>query len=110
MLFFSRTSFALFFLSFCCASAGAQTKPAQSLTVQEKRLVQLYDRVLFFAQKNDDSTALYSQKFDVAMTRLVCNNPATLKYPFHALAEACTIETAGDSTFRIYSWDTWTGG
>lgn len=59
-----------------------------------------------------DSISFYSDKFETGFTKLIQNNPATLNYPFKKLVDSnfCDVRTSIDGNFRIYSWDTWTGG
>jgi hypothetical protein len=38
------------------------------------------------------------------------NNRASLTYPFTALSQYLDVITSKDKSFRIYSWDTYTGG
>ncbi|RYD98497.1 MAG: hypothetical protein EOP50_04905 [Sphingobacteriales bacterium] len=99
------------FLVFCTATAQAQGKPA-NLAAQEQRLAKLYEKLLSFAQRDYDSTELYSERFDTEFKRSIRNNSATLNYPFRMLTNNnyCSMETAPGGAFRIYSWDTWTGG
>jgi hypothetical protein len=55
---------------------------------------------------------LYSDKFTIPFTNFVKTNPATLHYPFKKLIDSnyVDIKTSSDGYFRMYSWDTWTGG
>lgn len=65
-----------------------------------------------FMESGADSVAYYSSKFSDNFKNLVKNNPATLDHNFKKLlvSNAFQINTSQDGNFRIYSWDTWTGG
>ncbi len=87
----------------------AQTKRLM-LPQYEKELVAISAKVK--ANIGSDSLTYYSHLFDQRMNQLVNNNPVSLDYAFTMLVDsyACMIETSEDGLFRIYSWDTWTGG
>ena len=100
----------LFVLTFLnCDKAFTQIKVIAS---EENKLTKLYSKLTSFIQANYDSISLYSDKFEKEFTKFIKNNPATLNYPFKKLIDSnfCDIRTSGDGNFRIYSWDTWTGG
>jgi hypothetical protein len=92
-----------------CEKAFTQTKPIAS---QENRLVKIYSKLASFAPSDYDSTGFYADKFEKELTGFIRNNPATLDYPFKELIDSnfCDIATSDDGNFRIYSWDTQTGG
>lgn len=66
----------------------------------------------FYEQYDSDSLHKYSEQLRNKTIELLNNNPPTLKYPFKMLIDSNAFEivTSEDSLFRIYSWDTWTGG
>jgi hypothetical protein len=90
-------------------STFAQTK---DLPRVENELARISSKLRTFIQQDDDSVGFYSSQFENRITRLVRNNPSTLMYPFKKLRDSnsCIITTSLDGDFRIYSWDTWTGG
>lgn len=89
--------------------AFTQTKDIAS---QENRFINLYSKLTSFIQIDDDSLSLYADKFEKEFASFIKNNPSTLNYPFKELIDSnfCYVKTSSDSRFRIYSWDTWTGG
>ena len=100
----------LFVLTFLtCDKAFTQTNV---IALQENKLTELYSKLTSFIQKDNDSVGLYSERFKKEFTSFIKNNPATLNYPFKKIVDSnfCDIKTSGDGNFRIYSWDTWTGG
>jgi hypothetical protein len=86
-------------------TAFSQTR---ELASQESKLVKLYWNLL----NHRDSADFYSEKFSAEFTALIKANAATLPYPFKKLIDSnyCLVETSSDGKFRVYSWDTWTGG
>lgn len=86
--------------------------PATDLSQEEKKLIHLRSEVLRVEMEQRDSTAFYSSKFNDSFYKLVDNSPATLLYPFKQLRDSSEVyvETGAGNTFRIYSWNTHTGG
>ena len=80
--------------------------------LQEKGFANLYSKLLSYIQVDEDSTFLYSEKFSKDFKNFIKSNRTTLDYPFKKLIDSnyCQISTSSDGSFRIYSWDTWTGG
>jgi hypothetical protein len=74
----------------------------------ENKLLSIYSKII----NNSDSTDFYSSLFEDELTKLIKNNPTTLDYSFKSLIDSkcCYIKTSKDKNFRIYSWDSWTGG
>lgn len=91
--------------------APAQTK---KLETEENRFVNIYSRLSSFNQSNYnyDSIDYYSTKLQKEFTRFIKDNPATLSYPFKKLDADYSFDiiTSSDGNFRVYSWDSWTGG
>lgn len=107
---FRRLNYIFFVVTiFICNKAFSQTKDIAS---QENRFVNLYSKLFSFVQSDYDSILLYSEKFGKEFTSFISANPTTLNYSFRKLIDSnnCHIKTASDGNFRIYSWDTWTGG
>lgn len=69
----------------------------------------------FYEGDNDkispsDSLDKANDRFEQLFLRAT-TNPSTLNYDFKALQDSgLRIATSEDGLFRIYSWDTWTGG
>lgn len=78
-----------------------------NLPAQEDKIARLYSKL-----ENSDSADLYSEKFGKEIANFIKNNPATLTYAFKKLSDSifCFLHTSDDGNFRIYSWDTETGG
>lgn len=86
--------------------------PVTDLSREERKLMDLRSEVLRVAMEQRDSTGFYSSKFSDSIYNLLDNNPATLLYPFRQLRDSSEVyvETGAGNTFRIYSWNTHTGG
>lgn len=97
------------FTIFICEKAFTQS---QYVASHESQFSKLYSRLFSFIQIDYDSTTFYSEKFDKEFTNFIKSNPETLSYPFDKLVDSnfCQIKTSSDGNFRMYSWDTWTGG
>lgn len=107
---FRRLTVSLFILTILiCDKASAQTKDMPS---QENKFVQLYSKLVSFIQGDYDSISFYSDKFETEFISFIKNNPTSLNHPFKGLIDRsfCVVKTSSDGNFRIYSWDTWTGG
>lgn len=100
----------LTFLFLICCCQGAFAQPGR-IPREEAKLARLYSALLSNSE-NSDSAVYYSEKFRKEITAFITATPATLDYPFKQLKDSnyCYITTAPDGNFRIYSWDTWTGG
>lgn len=58
-----------------------------------------------------DSLEKANDQFEKLLLNLTSKNPQTLNYKFKSLIDSgLTISTSADGNFRIYNWDTWTGG
>lgn len=103
-----RTIFSCFLILLMQYAATAQDK---TISQQEDKLVKLYQAIISFDRNDSDSTGFYADTFEEQLSGLITNNPATLNYAFEKLKkEGCYIISSEDSNYRIYSWDTWTGG
>jgi uncharacterized protein Veg len=59
----------------------------------------------------DDSLQKANDLFEGLLLKYTSLNSQTISYNFKSLADSgLTIVTSEDGLFRIYSWDTWTGG
>ncbi len=83
-----------------------------SMKSVEKDLLNASSRVFSCYQTDHDSLEMQSELFTKKISSYIRKYPATLSYPFQSLKDsnACFITTSDDGLFRIYSWDTWTGG
>ncbi|MDJ1499397.1 hypothetical protein [Xanthocytophaga agilis] len=106
---FLHSCFFLVFTLLICEDTLAQSK---DIVKQESHFVKLYSKLSSFIQTDYDSIQFYTHVFEKEFTSFIKNNPATLSYPFTKLSDnhSCDIRTSEDGNFRIYSWDTWTGG
>jgi hypothetical protein len=58
-----------------------------------------------------DSLEKANDQFEKLLLNLTSKNPQTINYKFKSLIDSgLTISTSADGNFRIYNWDTWTGG
>ena len=58
-----------------------------------------------------DSLEKANDQFEELLLTLTSKNPQTLNYKFKSLIDSgLIISTSTDGNFRIYGWDTWTGG
>ncbi|MEO6454599.1 MAG: hypothetical protein ABIN97_11020 [Ginsengibacter sp.] len=82
------------------------------MSLQEKKVGKLYSKLASFIHADHDSISFYSDKFENEFTGLIKNSQASLSYSFKNLIDSnfCGVVTSSDGNFRIYSWDTWTGG
>lgn len=108
-LFYRSVTLVLAVTLFNCENAFSQTTAIAS---KEIAVVNLYAKLMSFFKADYDSIDLYSAKFETSFTQLIQNDPATLNYPFKRLVDSnfCAVRTSSDGNFRVYSWDTWTGG
>jgi len=107
--FHRSTAFFFVLTIFTCDKIFAQPR---DFALQENKLVILYSKLVSFIQADYDSISFYNNKFEKEFTSFIKNNPATLSYPFKKFIDSnfCDVRTSSDGNFRIYSWDTWTGG
>jgi hypothetical protein len=84
----------------------------KKLAAEEDKLAELYSQMVSFSHEDRDSLVFYSKKFEKDFKRFIKSNPGTLKYNFKQLNEDNNfkIKTSSDGNFRIYGWDTETGG
>jgi len=66
----------------------------------------------FYQDYNHDSLDKYSDELRTKTIEALAKYPTTLTHPFRTLIDSNAFEivTSEDGLFRIYSWDTWTGG
>lgn len=76
----------------------------------EKKLFRLYNAV--WAQQRDGDPSSANEHFRKELQQVLTSNSASIAYSFKSLVDSnmVRIVTSSDEKFRIYSWDTWTGG
>jgi hypothetical protein len=103
-----RNKFLLFL--FLPIVSYSQNQPLKKI---ELDLLNASNKLFSFYQAYDsDSLEKYSEQLRIKTFHALAKYPGTLKYPFNILIDsnAFEIATSEDRLFRIYSWDTWTGG
>ncbi|WP_430403837.1 hypothetical protein [Fluviicola sp.] len=94
--------------------SGNQWVSAQETSMEqyERELVQISGKVGAARYGDYDSLTYYSDLFSHKLYSLLSRVYGTMKYPFNILKEehVCDISISKDGLFRIYSWDTQTGG
>ena len=107
-----------YFLVICCCFMAFDLL-AQNPASIEADLLKSFKKIDYCRDKeyNDttgtwvDSLEKSNNVFAKKLQAYVTKYPATITYPFGSLAkENLDISTSADGLFRIYSWDTWTGG
>lgn len=86
----------------------------QKLPEIEKQLNAVFEKITPEDHNNTDnydSLEAANTQFEKLLLKYTASNPETLHYDFKALKKnGLIITTSEDGKFRIYSWDTWTGG
>jgi hypothetical protein len=85
----------------------------ETLKEQEEKLYNNYSLLIeeVFSETRDyDSIVSYNDNFEKNLYNLLNETPSSLDHDFSELQEYVKIITSEDGNFRIYSWDTWTGG
>ncbi|MEJ5105042.1 hypothetical protein [Chryseobacterium sp. MYb328] len=89
----------------------------QNITAIEKQLNEAFQKINYWSSegrdfKNSyDSLAAANTKFEKLLVRYTSSHPQTITNDFKFLEKnGLIIATSEDGKFRIYSWDTWTGG
>ncbi len=90
---------------------------AQNISVIEKQLNSAFQRIDYWSSEGRDhkdaydSLASANTKFENLLVRYTSSHPATLHHDFKSLEKTGFITaTSEDGKFRVYSWDTQTGG
>lgn len=93
------------------ASSQGQTQ-SNPLAGEDASLARLYTKLTGFIGKDYDSIEAASAQFDLQLLSCLEKYTASLGYSFPRLSASSfsKIHTSPDGKFRIYSWDTWTGG
>lgn len=98
-----------FIFLLCCLLHGQAWSQKNSIATKEKQLAALYSKL------DDNKYSAYADNnaeiFARQLNELIRDNAATLTYAFAKLKKSGVhIISSADGNFRIYSWDTWTGG
>jgi len=81
---------------------------AQDIKTIEAQLKESFLKIDF---KNEKSLVKSNEDFEKLLLKFTSSNPETMSYDFKDLTSCgLTIATSEDSMFRIYSWDTRSGG
>ncbi|MGZ3766426.1 MAG: hypothetical protein ACXVB0_15600 [Mucilaginibacter sp.] len=107
-----------FFLIICCCFITSNLF-AQNLKAIEADLLRSFKTIDYWRDKSyteadgplGDSLERSNDIFGEKLQGYVIKYPKTISYPFNSLVKNhLDISTSADGLFRIYSWDTWTGG
>nr|WP_294862619.1 hypothetical protein [uncultured Fluviicola sp.] len=94
--------------------SGNQFVSAQEISLEqrEQELVDIYQKVSASHYGDFDSLTFYTDLFSLKFFTLISRGYNTINYPFKALKDkyVCNVATSKDGKFRIYSWDSQTGG
>lgn len=89
----------------------------QNISAIEKQLNDAFKRIEYWSsdawkqEHSYDSLEVANTRFEKLLVKYTASHPQTLKHGFKSLKEnGLGIATSEDGKFRIYSWDTWTGG
>ncbi|WP_347218561.1 hypothetical protein [Chryseobacterium sp.] len=89
----------------------------QNISTVEKQLDEAFQKINYWSsegrdQKNSyDSLAVANTKFEKLLVQYTSSQPQTISHNFKSLEKnGLIVATSEDGKFRIYSWDTWTGG
>ncbi|GAB4044937.1 hypothetical protein [Spirosoma litoris] len=96
------------FITLAIFTSGGSFAQTKTLAAKENELVALYAKL----KENPDQIDKNTTRFASELARVLKANPATLTYPFKKLTDKifCFTKTSADGKFRVYSWDTETGG
>ena len=110
MIMFRKVRYILLLLSLLLVNKSFAQK--SDLSSEEIKLIKLYSQILSYSQENYDSISYYAERFENKFTNFIKNNSTTLDYSFKNSIDSniCWVRTSNDKNFRIYNWDTRTGG
>ena len=88
---------------------------SQEIKEIETLLIQSFSKINFWSMPKQDSSGdsliKANDKFEELLLKYTATNNKTLTYPFKTLRDSgLSILTSKDGKFRIYSWNTFTGG
>lgn len=101
-------SFAL--ILFCFVPAFADDKKVEASLVAALEEVSKYSMYRPDGGDDYDKLEAANTKFRDLLLKVTSENPSTLKFGFPKLGEMMSIKTSPDGNFRVYSWDTESGG
>lgn len=89
----------------------------QNISIIEKQLNAALQKIDYWASEGRDDKNSYDSlsaantKFEKILVQYTSSHPQTISHDFKSLKKSrLSITTSEDGKFRIYSWDTWTGG
>ncbi|OCA78857.1 hypothetical protein BBH99_07125 [Chryseobacterium contaminans] len=89
----------------------------QNISTIEKELNSAFQRIDYWSSEGRDHKNFYDSlssantKFENLLVRYTSSYPETLHHDFKSLKKIGLIMTTSeDGKFRVYSWDSWTGG
>jgi hypothetical protein len=89
----------------------------QDQKAMEKALPGQFKKIGYWAEykgnnpRQYDSLEIANKHFREVLLKYTSRYPSTISFGFKDLEkEGLTIATSADGMFRVYSWDTWTGG
>jgi hypothetical protein len=91
----------------------------QTQNTVEQKLLGRFERILYWSdfQGDNKNISVYdslfhaNDQFEKTLLNLTSKDPLTISFDFKKLKDqGLSISTSDDGLFRIYSWDTWTGG
>lgn len=92
------------FIAFCLFGGTLTAQTPQQI---EADLLKSFKRIDPANEDNSNANDLFAKK----LYSYASHNATTISYPFTSLKrEHMDISTSDDGLFRIYSWDTWSGG
>lgn len=90
---------------------------AQNISTIEKQLNNAFQRINYWSSKGRDHKNFYDSlssantKFENLLVRYTSSYPETLHHDFKSLKKTgFMMATSEDGRFRVYSWNSWTGG
>jgi hypothetical protein len=94
-------------LLFICFSCVSIVVFGQTPKAVEADLLKLFKKINYSSQSNEKANEDFGKKLKFYTEKY----PSTINQDFgHLKEEHLDISTSDDGFFRIYSWDTWTGG
>lgn len=100
----------LLLLSSICLGKNCLAQ-SDSCDSYERELTKLYLKIQPFYYDDQDSLIYYSDLFSSRLISVIKSNPSALQCDFKSFRDSVgSVVTTNDGRFRIYSWNTWTGG
>lgn len=95
---------------FCLVPALADDKKVEASLVSALEEVSKYSMYRPDGGDDYDKLEAANEKFRTLLLRITREQPSTIGYDFPKLQKMMNIETSPDGRFRVYSWDTESGG